>query len=173
MSDSGNPTTQTGVVTLRAITPEDMPFLLEVYSSSRADELAQVDWSDEQKAAFLKMQFEAQHAYYQENYRGADFQVILVDGEPAGRMYAKDLGDEIRLIDIALVRDRRSHGTGTALIKGLFDKASASGKAVRIHVEKFNPAVRLYERLGFKAIADRGVYWFMEWRPAEPRKDEG
>ena len=173
MSDSTKPTTPSGVVTLRSITPQDMPFLLEVYSGSRADEMEQVDWDDEKKAAFLKMQFEAQHAYYQENYKGATFDVILIDGEPAGRLYVTRLKDEIRLIDIALLQHRRGRGTGTALIKELFNEAAASGKPVRIHVEKFNPAIRLYERLGFKAIADRGVYWFMEWRSTERMEDEG
>ncbi|HEU4389368.1 MAG TPA: GNAT family N-acetyltransferase [Blastocatellia bacterium] len=171
MSDSINPTTPSGVVTLRSITPEDMPFLLEVYSSSRAEELTQTDWDDEQKAAFLKMQFEAQHAYYQENYKGTSFDVILIDGQPAGRLYVARLKDEIRIVDIALLQHWRSRGTGTALIKELFAEASAAGKPLRIHVEKFNPALRLYERLGFKAIADRGVYWFMEWRK-ESMKEE-
>jgi ribosomal protein S18 acetylase RimI-like enzyme len=32
-------------------------------------------------------------------------------------------------------------------------------------VEKFNPALRLYRRLGFTEIGDHGVYWEMEWLP--------
>jgi len=30
-------------------------------------------------------------------------------------------------------------------------------------VEKLNPALRLYERLGFTRIADKELYWFLEW----------
>ena len=49
-------------------------------------------------------------------------------------------------------------------MRALQAEAAASRKPLRIHVERFNPALRLYERLGFKQIADRGVYWFMEWQ---------
>jgi ribosomal protein S18 acetylase RimI-like enzyme len=44
-------------------------------------------------------------------------------------------------------------------------ETAQAGKPVRIHVEKQNPALRLYTRLGFTPIADRGVYWFLEWSP--------
>ena len=43
-------------------------------------------------------------------------------------------------------------------------EASAAGKPLRIHVERFNPALRLYERLGFRLVEDRGIYLFLEWR---------
>jgi hypothetical protein len=32
-------------------------------------------------------------------------------------------------------------------------------------VEKFNPAMRLYERLGFRPVQDRDIYILMEKRP--------
>jgi GNAT superfamily N-acetyltransferase len=157
--------TGAGVVTFRPIRDDDQEFLLAVYSSTRVEELEPVQWPEAHKAAFLKMQFEAQHQYYREYYEGADFLVILLENEPVGRLYLKELDDEIRLIDIALLPERRSGGIGTVLINRLQEQAEAIDKALRIHVEKFNPALRLYERLGFKVVEDRGVYWFMEWRP--------
>jgi hypothetical protein len=42
-------------------------------------------------------------------------------------------------------------------------EARASAKPLRIHVERFNPALRLYERLGFRQVEDKGVYLFLEW----------
>ena len=66
-----------------------------------------------------------------------------------------------------LVRHRAEHctrGIGTTLLHGLQSEAAAAGKPLRLHVERFNPALRLYERLGFQQIEDRGVYLFMEWR---------
>jgi predicted GNAT family acetyltransferase len=50
------------------------------------------------------------------------------------------------------------------MVRELPSESAATGKPLRIHVERFNPALRLYERLGFTPIADRGVYLFMEWR---------
>jgi len=123
-----------------------------------------VDWDAAQKAAFLQMQFAAQHAYYQEQYADAAFDVILVGGQPAGRLYIHRRDDEFRIVDIALLPEFCNRGLGTTLLKNLQSETAAAGKTLRIHVERFNPALRLYERLGFRQIEDRGVYLFMEWR---------
>jgi len=155
------------VYTLRPVQEEDEELLLEIYSSTRADEMALVPWDAGQKQAFLQMQFSAQHQYYQANYAGADFQIILVNDQPAGRLYVDRRVDEIRLIDIALLPEYRNGGIGSALIKEVLAEAQQAGKLVSIHVEKFNPALRMYERLGFSISDDRGVYWFMEWKPQE------
>ena len=152
-------------VSLRPIRPDDEAFLYEVYASTRLDELAVVDWDEAQKAAFLHMQFAAQHTYYQEHYVGADFLVILVDDHPAGRLYVARWDEEMCLMDIALLPAYRNAGIGSALLHALMAEAAQAGKPVRIHVEKQNPALRLYTRLGFRPIADRGVYWFLEWSP--------
>ena len=121
-------------------------------------------WDAAQKTAFVQMQFAAQHAYYQEHYAGADFDVILVDSQPAGRLYVNRTDDELRIVDIALLPQWCNRGIGSALVTALQAEAAAAGKPLRIHVERFNPALRLYERLGFRQIEDRGVYLFMEWR---------
>jgi ribosomal protein S18 acetylase RimI-like enzyme len=152
---------------LRPIDQEDQPFLLAVYASTRQQELTVLPWDDAQKAAFVRMQFEAQHAQYQEHYAGASFDIILLEDRPAGRFYVYRAADEIRIVDIALLPEHVNRGIGTALLKGLQAEAAAAGKPLRIHVERFNPALRLYERLGFRVIADRGIYLFMEW--ADPR----
>jgi ribosomal protein S18 acetylase RimI-like enzyme len=149
---------------LRPIAPGDEAFLRALYASTREQELAVVPWDDTQKAAFLRMQFDAQHAQYQESYGGASFDVILVDGHQAGRLYVMRGADEFRIVDIALLPEFCDRGIGTTLLKGLQAEAAAAGKPLRIHVERFNPALRLYERLGFRQVADRGVYLFMEWR---------
>ena len=146
--------------------PEDEEFLYRVYASTRAEELAAVPWTDEQKDAFLRMQFAAQHRYYQEHYPGATFDVVLVEGEPAGRLYVARWNDELRIIDIALLPAYRRRGVASALIARLFEEAEGKSLPVRIHVERQNPARALYERLGFRQVADRGVYLFLERRPA-------
>jgi ribosomal protein S18 acetylase RimI-like enzyme len=137
-----------------------------VYASTRAEELAVVPWDDAQKEAFLRSQFEAQDAWYREHYADASFDVILVDGEPAGRLYVHRGDRETRIVDIALLPEHRGIGIGTTLLRDLLAEADAAGKRVTIHVERFNPALRLYERLGFSIAEDRGVYLFLERSPA-------
>jgi len=152
-------------ITFRPIIKDDLDFLYRVYSSTREEELAITDWSDAQKDEFLKIQFNAQHTYYQEHYPKADFKVILLNDEPIGRLYMDRMEEEFRLIDIALLPEHRNRGIGTRLIRDIMAEAVKDKKPVRIHVEEFNPALKLYERLKFTRIEMRGVYWFMEWTP--------
>ncbi len=160
----------TAAVRLRPVGPDDAAFLTEVYASTRVDEMARLDWHEAQKRAFLTMQFEAQHKDYTARYRGARFDIMELDGEPIGRLYVDRRKGEIRVIDIALLPAYRGRGIGGALMQELLDEAAAAGKKVSIHVEQYNPAKRLYERLGFTPIADVGVYTLMEWSP--PTADE-
>jgi ribosomal protein S18 acetylase RimI-like enzyme len=153
-------------LTFRRITDADLPLLARVYASTRADELARVPWSDEQKAAFLDMQFRAQHNHYQQYYPKADWLVTMRGGEDVGRLYIERWTREHCIIDIAFLPEHRGKGLGAALMRDLMDEAAAAGKAVTIHVEKFNPALHLYQRLGFVTEEDKGVYDLMRWRPA-------
>ena len=146
-----------------------MEFLLRLYASTRAEEMAMVtDWTDEQKDQFVRMQFQAQHAWYQEHYGGAQLDLILAEGIPAGRFYVHRRESEIRLMDISILPEYRNRGIGTALLRELFAESAATGKPVTIHVERYNPAMRLYERLGFVPIADRGVYLLLQRAPGQP-----
>jgi ribosomal protein S18 acetylase RimI-like enzyme len=157
------------MISLRPITPEDDSFLAGLYLSARADELAQTGWSDDDKALFCRRQFDAQTAHYSANYLGASFQVIERDGKPIGRLYVARWEREIRIIDITLLPEFRDAGIGTRLLRELQDEARAAGKSLTIHVERFNPALRLYERLGFQMVEDKGVYLLMEWNPDPPK----
>lgn len=156
----------TGSVILRPITDADMDFLHRLYATTREDELKQVDWTPEQKAAFVAQQFHAQHQYWRENYADTTWDLVLRDGEPIGRLYVARWPQEIRIVDIALMPEHRGGGLGTRLIRGLFAEGDASGRKVSIHVEIFNPARRLYDRMGFVQAAERGVYLLMERAPA-------
>lgn len=154
-----------GVVELRPVEPGDEELLFRVYASTRAEELAVVPWDEARKDAFLRAQFGAQDRWYREHYTRARYDVVLIDGEPAGRLYVHRGAEEIRIVDIAFLPEHRGSGAGTSLLRDLLAEADASGKRVTIHVERLNPALRLYERLGFSVAEDKGVYLFLE-RPA-------
>jgi ribosomal protein S18 acetylase RimI-like enzyme len=153
-------------LTFRGITDADLPFLLLVYASTRIEELAVTPWTDEQKAAFLDMQFRAQHAHYQQYYPQADWLVTMRGGEDIGRLYIERWPSQHCIIDIALLPSHRRKGLGEALLLDLMDEAATAGKAVTIHVEKNNPAMRLYRRLGYTTEEDKGVYDLMRWTAA-------
>jgi ribosomal protein S18 acetylase RimI-like enzyme len=147
---------------LRPVAAGDRAFLAAVYASTRMEELAATDWTDAQKADFCEMQFTAQDAHYRQHYLTADFQVIEIEGTPAGRLYVDRWENEIRIMDIALLPRYRGKGVGTRLLLELQQEAAGCGKILSIHVERFNPALRLYERLGFRMAEDKGVYLLLE-----------
>jgi ribosomal protein S18 acetylase RimI-like enzyme len=147
----------------RPIQEQDEEFLYRLYASTRAEELAHTEWNDAQKAEFLRMQFQAQHRHYLSHFSRAEFLLILRDGEPIGRLYVERRPAEVRVIDIALLPDWRSRGLGGALMRDLMGDARNQCIPVRLHVEKFNPALRLYERLGFRPVEDLGVHLLMQW----------
>src|SRR5260370_14465261 len=152
-------------IAFRPITPEDTELLYTVYAQTRTEELAPVPWTEAQKEVFLRAQFNAQHQAYQETYRGGDFQVILQNGQPVGRLYLARWEREIRIVDIALLPEYRNAGIGSAILNDLLAEGARAGKRVSIHVEMVNPALSLYERLGFRKLREHGVYHFMEWSP--------
>ena len=154
-------------ITFRPICPEDEAFLYQVYASTRLDELAPLNWSQAELDAFLEMQFTAQHTYYQEHFTDAAFDIILLNNQPVGRLYLDRREDEIRIIDIALLPEHRNQGIGSVLMQDILAEAAGAGKPVRIHVERDNPALRLYKRLGFHPVGDTGVYFLMEWSKEE------
>ncbi|YCM46712.1 GNAT family N-acetyltransferase [Verrucomicrobiaceae bacterium 227] len=146
----------------------DLPFLCELYASTRREEVSATGWPQEQIEAFLKQQFEAQHCHYQEHFSSADFEIIQgADGSDIGRLYLDEWEKEFRIIDIALLPDHRGKGIGSDILKKIIDRAFAVGKSLSIHVEQFNPAMKLYLRLGFQKLEEQGVYHLMEIRPSE------
>ena len=154
-------------IRLRPVSSSDRGFLLHVYASTREEELAPVPWTDAQKATFIEQQFDAQDRHYRAHYAGASLDVVEWDGAPAGRLYVARWSDEIRIIDIALLPEFRGRGIGTRLLRGLLDEAARTRGRLSIHVEKHNPALRLYQRLGFVVVGDKGLHLLMEASPGE------
>lgn len=154
---------------LRPETDQDVPFLSLLYTSMRWDELIPVtEWSDGEKLAFLEQQFGAQRTHYLRAYGGGGhFLVVERGGQPVGRLYLFRSSRDIRVVDIGLLPEFRNQGFGAALLGALFAEAQASGRTVSVHVEVFNPAQRLYERLGFREAGEEGPYRLMVWHPSE------
>jgi GNAT superfamily N-acetyltransferase len=143
------------------IVPEEEEFLLSVYASTRADELALANWSEEQKEVFLQMQFRAQQQQYQFTYPTAIQQIIESDGVPAGRLIVDRSANETLLVDIALLPEFRNRGIGATILNDL----QAEGKKIILRVIRSNPAVNLYQRLGFVFVGEEAFYSQMEWSP--------
>ena len=158
-----------GGLALRREVPEDENFLRDLYVSMRWEELAQLaDWSDAHKIAFLHQQFGAQRTHYANAYHDADFSIVEFQGEAIGRVAVfRNNATDIRVVDIGFLPDHRNRGFGSALLRVLFAEGASSGRSVSVHVEVFNPARRLYGRLGFREKSASGPYLLMVWRSEE------
>jgi len=146
-------------------TAEDLEFLYLVYASTRAEEMAMAGWSEKEVEDFLRMQFDLQHRQYMRNYKNARFEVILYDKIPVGRLYVDRRDNDIRIIDIALLPEFRRQGIGSTIMKNLVYEADEKQVTLSLHVEYNNPAMGLYERLGFKKGELSGIYYYMERLP--------
>ena len=144
--------------------PADDVFLRKVYHSTREDEMKQSGWHPDQIVAFLDQQFQFQDVYYHREFPDASYRIIERDGQPIGRLYLDRREDEHRIIDIALLGEHRGKGLGGAIMHDILTEARAAGKPVGIHVEQNNPAMRLYQRLGFVKTGEAGLYHLMFWR---------
>ena len=153
---------------LRPVTPEDYEEMVGVYASTRAAELAQVTWWDDaQKLAFCRMQHDAQKKEYDARYPKAQYDVIVLEGRTAGRLWVGRDDEKIHMLDVTILPWAQGQGVGTALVLSLIEEARASGKKLRHMVFILNEgARRLYERLGFVVFEEvGGAHLHMEWRP--------
>src|SRR5690242_17148899 len=116
-------TSEPANVTLRPVRPDDHEFLVEVYGSTRAAELALVPWTIEQQQLFVRAQFAAQQDHYAGKYPAANHDIIMSADRAVGRLYVARLDHEIRIVDITVLPAEQNAGIGTYLIRQLLDEA--------------------------------------------------
>lgn len=155
------------IMSIPEFSQEYLRQLSVIYASTREQELSQTDWTDEQKKQFTDHQFYAQHDYYQKVYPDASYNAIVEGEKMIGRLYVNlKHPSDIRIIDIAILPEYRNQSIGTDIIMNLQQFCKAEKKTLSIHVEQFNPAKSLYERLGFvHAETYDQVYILMKWSP--------
>lgn len=160
-------------ISLRPYRADDQEFLFRLYASTRIHEIAGFGWPAAQQEMFLRMQFDAQRRSYESAYEGAEHQIIERAGQPIGRIIVFRVfrekvlreKDSMLLVDIALLTEHRGLGIGGQLIRELIQQAARDGSPLRLQVLKTNPALRLYERMGFTRTGEDQMYVQMERRP--------
>lgn len=150
-------------IRLRAVAPADESFLVELYKSSRGDDLRGLGWNEERISEFLEMQYQAQQRFFESEYMQADDQIIFRGDAALGRLLVDRREHEIRCVDVALLPEYRNQGIGTFLLRQLQDEANRGRKPLRVQIIRFNRAVSLLERLGFVRTSETGTHFQMEW----------
>jgi len=160
-------------ITFRPTTEQDYDFLVNLYGSTRQEELALTGWDADRREAFVRMQFAPQRVHYRAKRPEGREELILVDGEPAGRLYSDLGGDTCHLLDFCLLPEYRGRGIGSRVLGGIQAAAAAMGRRVTIYVESFNRSLAFFERHGFARSAENGVHCLMEWRPESDPMSHG
>ncbi len=147
-------------VQLRSRQESDQGFLRDLYFSTRWQEVSATDWSDEQKLAFLDSQFRLQDYHYNDPFR----RQRIPDHHRRRRCHRQDVCPpqprrmEHRRYLPAAAMVRPGHRR-RAVAQSAERTPANTGCASTIYVEVFNPARRLYDRLGFMPEGEvDGVY---------------
>jgi ribosomal protein S18 acetylase RimI-like enzyme len=152
-------------VTLRPVAPPDEGFLLHLYATTRADELARSGLDTAQRDAFLRGQYQARRTHYALHYPGAEHCVIIAEGHDAGSWMVHRTPTEILLVNIELLPEHRSQGLGTALLGNLIAEAKIACLPLCLSVHEENrAAIRLYRRLGFDPCGNENGYLKMRYK---------
>jgi ribosomal protein S18 acetylase RimI-like enzyme len=152
-------------ISLRPAAAEDDSFILDVYKSSRGDDLRGLGWDEERISEFLSMQYDAQQKFHAQDYQHSSNELISCDDRRAGFLITERREHEIRCVDLALLPEYRNRGIGSLLMRQLQDQARAEEKPIRLQVIRFNRAVNFFERLGFERTSETGTHFQMEWSP--------
>jgi ribosomal protein S18 acetylase RimI-like enzyme len=154
-----------GVLRLRPEAPADADFRFQLFCDSRLPEWYQVELAPEVREQLMRHQFQAQTMTYRARFPAARHDIIWLAGERIGRIVVNRPGDQVHIVDHAIVPALRNQGIGTAIMRSLMDEAAHAGLPVRLKVASSNdPSLRLYRRLGFTPIADAPAYIELEWR---------
>jgi ribosomal protein S18 acetylase RimI-like enzyme len=151
-------------VAIRPVTPQDETFLFDLYASTRQEELDAWGWDPVQRQAFLQLQFRAQRLSYQTQFPDAQHSVIEQAQGAIGAILINRTPEQICLVSIALLPQYRHQGLGTWLLQNLMVEATQTDRPITLHVAWGNPAMRLYQRLGFRQIQNTETYVQMDWR---------
>jgi ribosomal protein S18 acetylase RimI-like enzyme len=142
-------------VVLRAATPDDEPLLRAVFAGTRASEAEALGAA---AGPFLSSQYDLQVQAFSD----ADTLVIEADGVATGRLLLRRTPDELEVVDLAVLAERRGEGIGTAVLEAILATAQAERRKATLQVERGNTAFRLYERLGFVVTGQTERHFAME-----------
>lgn len=157
---------------LRPVTTEDEPLLDALFVEEKMAQLAGLGLSESQKRSLVEMQARGRRMTYATQYPAA-IDLILLDGKgvAVGRLLVDRQADCWRIVDIAIRTAYRGLGLGTLALQESQRQAAAVGAGMELQVMRFNPARRLYERLGFHAVREDAVMAEMVWSTATEQSE--
>ena len=137
-----------GDIIVREATAADVDFLAEVLYLANVDRYRHYpDW---EAGAFIARSRATTLAQVQGEVAHSITSVIMLAGEPVGRLRVVRTSERLEIAGIQLLPAFQRRRVGTAIIRMLLREGEQAGLAVVLEVENDNPQARLlYLRLGF------------------------
>lgn len=128
---------------LRPAAETDIPFLMDLRHQSMDTVLVAAGMTPGDETHMQRVLYAFEWA-----------QVVLLAGEPIGLLKVVRTPPVWELIQIQLLPGEQGKGFGEQLLRALMAQAMAAGASIKLCVLKVNPALHLYERLGFVVIGE-------------------
>jgi len=157
---------------LRPAGAGDEPLLQALFAEDKAAELAAAGLAEAQIRALVEMQSRGRKMTYAAQYPAAMDSILLdEEGMAVGRLLVDRQPGRWRIVDFAVLAAHRCQGLGTLALQESQRQAAAVGAGMELQVMRFNPARRLYERLGFHAVREDAVIVEMVWSTATEQSE--
>lgn len=150
---------------VRPCVESDDPFLYDIFATTWESEVAALP-NPNLALHVLRIQHIAQERRFASRYPGYQRFVVLCEESPAGRLYVREQGPSLHVVDLTLLPEFRSQGIGTRLFQDLFDAATREGRSITMRVSRSNRrATDLYASLGFRLMSVDDLDNYFEWTP--------
>ena len=144
--------------TLRPASEEDFHFLYDLKVACLKEYVtATYGWDEAYQRRLFAKRFDP-----------SAMQIIVVDDRDVGQLSVEDSADELYIAGVYLLPAWQNQGLGTTVIENVLSTAAAREKGVHLQVLRVNPALRLYERLGFTIFEETDTHFKMRWQQNQP-----
>lgn len=141
-------------IVLRPARNEDFAFCVKLYLSAMANIIRD-----------LKLDATRQEENLRHLWQADQVQIVTLDGADVGWIQSAMQDATLHLEQIFVDAPFRGRGIGTRLITDLIDEATRNGQPMTLAVVRRNPAMKLYERLGFCVIDEDDRKFYMKREP--------
>jgi GNAT superfamily N-acetyltransferase len=142
-------------IAFRPASPQDFDYCAKLYFAGMEQIIRQ-----------LNLDMDAQVSSFQKQWEPAQVQLITLDATDVGWLQSITAEDALFLAQLFVDASVQRRGIGTEVMRRVIAEASRTGRAVELAVVKINPALRLYEKLGFKVTYEDDHKFYMRREPA-------
>jgi GNAT superfamily N-acetyltransferase len=144
-------------IAVRAARAEDFDFCADLYFKEMDRTIRELNLDLAKQATNLCQRWDVQQV-----------RIITLDGADIGWVQSTIEGGALFLGQLFVAPAHQGRGIGTMIVRRLIEEAAYDRRAVTLGVVKINPALRLYQRLGFRTTHEDARKFYMRRDPDPP-----